>query len=167
MTDKDILAAIIRNEGGYVDHPDDLGGPTNMGITALTLGEWRRLGRPATRDEVRTLTRGEAEAIYAVRYLQPFAALKTVDEQLRHYCIDLGVLRGPRRAAMVLQEIVGADADGWIGPKTLAAIRPLQPHVLVMMIGSRFTHIEGRIKENSTQKVFRNGWRNRNRRFLP
>ena len=85
-----------------------------MGITAVTLGEWRRLGRPATRDEVKALTRDEAKAIYAVHYLRPFDPI--ADPSLRHYLIDLGVLRGPRKAAQMLQGVVGAETDGWIGP---------------------------------------------------
>jgi lysozyme family protein len=165
MTDRQILADIIRSEGGFVDHPFDLGSATNMGITAATLGAWRQLGRAATVEEVRSLSRAEAEAIYAVQYLRPFDAVE--DDALRHYLIDLGVLRGPRKAAMMLQDIVGTDADGWIGPETVEAMAPYAKHLLVMLIGSRFTHIEQRVRENPSQIAFRKGWRNRNRRFLP
>ena len=59
-----ILDEIIRREGGYVNHPADRGGPTNFGITAQTLGSWRKLGRPATTAEVRALTEAEARAVY-------------------------------------------------------------------------------------------------------
>jgi len=165
MNDRDILAAIIANEGGYVDHPADAGGPTNMGITAATLGEWRLLGRVATREEVQALTRQEAEAIYAVRYLSPFRDIE--DAKLRHYLIDLGVLRGPRKAAQMLQAQVGTEQDGWIGKETLAAMVPLAAHLLVLLIGARFAHIEQRVLENPSQAAFRDGWRARNRRFLP
>jgi lysozyme family protein len=165
VTDADILDAIIKAEGGYVDHAADLGGPTNMGITAATLGEWRRLGRNATRAEVKALTRAEAEAIYAVRYLRPFDAIQDAD--LRHYLIDLGVLRGPRKAAQMLQDVVGVEADGWIGPETLKAMKPFARHLLVMLIGIRFAHIAERVRELPSQKAFMAGWRNRNARFLP
>jgi lysozyme family protein len=98
--------------------------------------------------------------------VQPFATIP--DPKLRHYLIDLGVLRGPRRAAMMLQDIVGArPADGWIGPKTLKALERYKTHALVMLIGSRFTHIEQRVRDNPTQEENRNGWRNRNDSFLP
>ncbi len=36
MTKDDIFNAILGKEGGYVNHPDDKGGPTNWGITQAT-----------------------------------------------------------------------------------------------------------------------------------
>lgn len=57
---------VLEREGGYVNHPDDPGGATNMGITIKTLGAWR--GRTATEAEVKRLTRAEAERIYHARY---------------------------------------------------------------------------------------------------
>ena len=50
-------------EGGFVNDPDDPGGPTNMGVTHVTLGDFRKLGRPATVEEVQALTREEAEGV--------------------------------------------------------------------------------------------------------
>lgn len=165
MTDTEILASIKKSEGwpAYTDHPNDLGGPTRGGITLATFRMWRR-DHTLTAADLRVLTEAEADAIYQFLYLQPFTAI--TDQALRHYLIDLGVLRGPRKAAMMLQEIVGVDADGWIGPETLTAMTRYAKHLLVLLIGSRYTHIAARVRENPTQKVFAQGWRNRNDRFL-
>lgn len=166
-TDAQIIDAIEKNEGWptYTNRKDDLGGPTKGGITLATLRIWRR--NPGLQiPDLKALDRVEARAIYQFMFLQPFAAI--ADSDLRHYLIDLGVLRGPRRAAMMLQEIVGARPfDGWIGPKTLKALEPFQRHALVMLIGSRFAHIEARVLVDPTQEWARNGWRNRNASFLP
>jgi lysozyme family protein len=166
MTDAEILADIKRSEGWpmYTDHPADAGGPTKGGITLATFRTWRR-DFTLTGADLRQLSEAEADAIYQFLYLQPFATV--ADPALRHYLIDLGVLRGPRKAAMMLQDIVGVDADGWIGPETLAAMTKYAAHLLVMLIGSRYTHIAQRVRENASQKVFERGWRNRNDRFLP
>jgi lysozyme family protein len=148
MTDLEILADIKRSEGWpqYTDHPADAGGATKGGITLATFRTWRR-DFTLTGADLRQLTEEEADAIYQFLYLQPFAMV--ADSALRHYLI------------------VGVDADGWIGPQTLAAVEKYAQHVLVMLIGARFTHIAQRARENVTQKVFVQGWRNRNERFLP
>jgi lysozyme family protein len=59
-----ILDEVLRREGGYVNHPADHGGPTKFGIIAKTLGDWRRLGRAATAQEVAALTVEDSRAIY-------------------------------------------------------------------------------------------------------
>jgi lysozyme family protein len=55
VTADTLIDDILRREGGYVDHPNDRGSCTNHGITSVTLGEWRQLGRRATCDEVKAL----------------------------------------------------------------------------------------------------------------
>jgi lysozyme family protein len=57
---------VIRREGGFVDHPADRGGPTKFGITQKTLS--RALGRQATTEDVRRLTREIAAEIYRRTY---------------------------------------------------------------------------------------------------
>lgn len=57
---------LLKHEGGYVDHPRDPGGATNMGITILTLSNWR--GKPVTKKDVMNLTKNEANAIYRSKY---------------------------------------------------------------------------------------------------
>ena len=165
MTDVQMIAAIKRSEGWpkFTDHPHDLGGPTRGGITLETLRVWRR-DPTLTVADLKALEESEADAIYQFLYLQPFASIAA--PKLRHYLTDLGVLRGPRKAAQMLQDIVGVEADGWIGPKTLAAMQPFAKHLLVMLIGSRFSHIAARVRENPTQEWARKGWRNRNAEFL-
>ena len=40
----DALARLIAHEGGYSNHPDDPGGPTNFGIT---IADYRRYVKPS------------------------------------------------------------------------------------------------------------------------
>ena len=60
------LPLVLQHEGGYVDHPRDPGGATNLGVTIGTLSDW--LGRPASKAEVKALTRDSVAPIYRKNY---------------------------------------------------------------------------------------------------
>jgi lysozyme family protein len=57
---------LLAHEGGFVNHPKDPGGATNMGITIGTLSAWR--GNRVTVEAVRDLTKDEALRIYRRQY---------------------------------------------------------------------------------------------------
>lgn len=61
------LGFTLRWEGGYVNHPLDPGGATNLGITQRVYTAWRK-GRGLKPRSVRLIERAEAEAIYYERY---------------------------------------------------------------------------------------------------
>jgi lysozyme family protein len=48
------VLAVLKHEDGYVDHPSDPGGATNLGITIHTLRNWR--GKSVTKADVQSLT---------------------------------------------------------------------------------------------------------------
>src|SRR5689334_14019533 len=64
------LAEVLRHEGGYVDHPTDPGGATNMGITHKTLARWRKVSPwwDLPKSAVKTMARSEAAQIYRALY---------------------------------------------------------------------------------------------------
>jgi lysozyme family protein len=120
------LAEVLRHEGGYVDHPDDPGGATNMGITHKTLASWRKIS-PWThlpKAEVKTLTRAEVAAIYRALYWDRVAGEK-LPTGLDLALFDFAVNSGLDRAVKFLQTLCGAAADGIVGPQTLAAINKI------------------------------------------
>jgi lysozyme family protein len=129
----DLVEGVLDREGGYVDHRDDPGGCTNMGITIGTLGDWR--GEKVTCDDVRALTRDEAKEIYHSRYwsaVRANAMPPGVDVML----FDFAVNAGPGRAAKILQTLLRKrDAtlkvDGAIGPRTLAAVKKASARALI------------------------------------
>ncbi len=117
------LAALLRHEGGYVNHPEDPGGHTNMGITLTTLTSWRRRqGKPdPTVEELRALSREEAAALYRWQYWEVIKG-DSLPAGLDYALFDFAVNSGPARAGRFLQKIVGSAADGIIGVNTLAAL---------------------------------------------
>ena len=87
-----VMAFIQQWEGGYVNHPSDPGGATNMGITIGTLSRW--LGRKASIEEVKNLTREVANQIYREYYWVPSGASEAQDYRTALLLMDSGVLHG-------------------------------------------------------------------------
>ncbi len=119
-----IQTYIDKWEGGYVDHPADPGGATNMGITQATLSRW--LGRQATKAEVKALTRQTQRQIMRAFY---YDVVRGDDLPVATAAVvyNGAVLHGPSRSAKFLQSAIRAqgfniDVDGAIGPKTLGAV---------------------------------------------
>jgi lysozyme family protein len=114
------LAFVLRQEGGFSDHPEDPGGATHRGITLATLAAWR--GHPASMADLRALTREETAAIYRKRYWERMAG-DDLPAGLDLVVFDAAVNSGPARAARWLQALLAVPADGVVGPVTLAAAR--------------------------------------------
>jgi lysozyme family protein len=111
-------AFVLAQEGGFVDHPADPGGPTRFGITRAALAQAR--GGAVTAEDVKALGSDEARAIYRLEY---WAAIRGDDlpPGLDLAVFDLAVNSGPGRAVRLLQAAVAVEADGILGPATLRA----------------------------------------------
>ncbi|MGJ3231573.1 MAG: glycoside hydrolase family 108 protein [Oceanicaulis sp.] len=149
------LEVVLRWEGGFVDHPDDPGGATNLGITLATLSAWR--GAEVTAEDVRALTHAEARDIYRDRYWAA-ASCAAFDPGVAVMVFDAAVNHGPRQAALFLQRAAGVRADGDIGPITRAAVDAADPAALCEEIAARRMAFYGAL---STFDTFGLGWSRR------
>lgn len=109
---------LFEREGHFSNHPNDRGGATKFGITHTTLSTWR--GKPATIDDVRSLTAEEATAIYKALYFDNHR-IGSLPDPIEEQLFDYGVNSGPQVAIRALQECLSLPADGIIGPATIAA----------------------------------------------
>lgn len=149
------LFHVLQHEGGYVDHPSDPGGATNMGITIGTLSEFR--GQTATKEDVKNLTREEAARIYRAKY---WDAVWGDDwpEGIALFMFDAAVNHGPRRAIMFAQRAVGVQGDGVLGPLTRKAILNAEVRETIIEMAARRMVFYGQL---STFKTFGFGWSRR------
>jgi lysozyme family protein len=124
---QDIARDIVAREGGYVNDPDDPGGATNFGVTIHTM---RRLGLDlngdgaVTTDDVRRLTRDQAEAIFIEHYFNR-PDIDALPLALQPSVFDMYVNAGSH-AVKILQRLfnemrITVGVDGVIGPQTIAA----------------------------------------------
>ena len=56
------LAMILHHEGGYVTHPKDPGGMTNLGVTKRVQEEW--VGYAVSENTMQNLTNEDVSPIY-------------------------------------------------------------------------------------------------------
>lgn len=93
-------AITAKWEGGWSNHPADPGGKTMYGITQATFNAWRRSrGKPT--EQVRSITRGEAEEIYKANYWNAVRAEQLpAGVDLAGY--DYAVNSGPSRSLKAL-----------------------------------------------------------------
>jgi lysozyme family protein len=156
-----LLSASV--EGGFVNDPRDSGGATNLGITAETLGVWRKLGRDASEDEVKGVTRAEAEGIALAMYWNAVRA-DQLPGGIDIYAADFAFNSGPGTAAEKLQELVATKADGFVGDRTIAAVRARLPRDLLDEYhDSRITYLRSL---KSKWPVFGDGWTDRCQQML-
>ena len=150
------LAMVLKHEGGFVDHPKDPGGATNMGVTLGTYEQW--MGRSVTVEEMKALTFDDVAPIYRKNYWDRVRGddlLSGVDWSV----FDWAVNSGPSRSAKALQKIVMVTRDGAIGPKTLYAVANQEPDKIIDAMYNARQRFYERL---STFDTFGRGWSRRN-----
>ena len=155
------LEMILHHEGGYVNHPEDPGGITNLGVTKRVYEEW--VGKKVTEEKMKNLKVEDVAPIYNKNYW-----FRVKGNQLPSgldLCVfDFGVNAGTGRAAKYLQKMIGATADGAIGPATLRALEAYVGEVGLK--GAIEQYQKDRLayyKKLKHFKTFGKGWTRRNK----
>lgn len=128
MNFEEALEHVLKHEGGFVNHPKDPGGMTNLGVTKAVWDDW--IKRESTEDEMRNLKPADVADLYKKMYWDRVKG-DDLPSGLNYCVFDAAVNSGTGRAAKWLQECVGAVADGAIGAKTLAKVKAHDADALV------------------------------------
>lgn len=124
----------LKWEGGFVDHPNDPGGRTNMGITQKTFDAWRD-ARKEPRMDVKHIKKPEVMDIYYQRYWKP--EWEKLGVGLAACMLDTAINMGMGRAESFLKQCEGS---------------------YVKYIQLRIERYDALIKANPKLAVFRKGW---------
>ena len=149
------LETILHHEGGYVNHPKDPGGETNLGVTKRVYVEH------GGQKNMKDLTVEDVAPIYKKGYWDKMKG-DELPTGLDLCVFDFGVNAGPGRSAKYLQTMIGTVADGGIGPNTLAKLKEyVEKHGIEKCIedfqGARQDYYE----KLSTFATFGKGWTRR------
>jgi lysozyme family protein len=149
------LTLLLAHEGNYVDHPQDPGGRTNLGVTQRVWEEW--LGRPVSEKEMRALTPTMVKPLYKRKYWDAIRGNELVSG-VDYAVFDVAVNSGAGRAIKFLQSCVGVDADGGFGPRTLDAVSKQDPERLIELYCAKRLEFLQALK---TFETFGKGWSRR------
>jgi len=146
------LALVLKAEGGFVNHPRDPGGMTNLGVTRNVWREWVK--RDVDEAEMRSLTPEKVMPLYKTKY---WDACKCDELPLGvdYAVFDSAVNMGAGRAAKLLQAALGVTADGIIGRGTLGVATNTDPDEFLEKFSAAKEHFYRGLQ---TFDVFGKGW---------
>ena len=147
------LKMLLHHEGGYVNHPKDPGGETNLGVTKRVYEKWG-----GTKD-MKDLTVEDVAPIYKKEYWDR-CKCDDLESGVDWAVFDWAVNSGTGRAAKAIQKICGASQDGAIGPKTLALIGTQNTEYVIEEFGKIRQDFYESLK---TFDTFGKGWTRRNK----
>jgi len=174
MTVDEIIQDIIKKEGGYVNNKSDRGGPTKYGITQATLSTW--LGRRATIEDVKKLTKEQATKIYYNKYYLD-TKIDKLPKEIQHIIFDITVNSWIKVATIILQKSINSlndDSaiiiDGRLGIQTINAANRLiaagrAKDLINRIVDLRIDFYNSIVDNNKSQAVFLAGWLNRANSF--
>ena len=154
------LKMLLHHEGGYVWHPEDPGGETNLGVTRAVYEQW--VGRQVMDGEMKALTVADVAPIYKTNYWDRIRG-DDLPSGLDFAAFDWAVNSGTGRPAKVIQKYISAKQDGAIGPKTLALVAENDPSKMIQYLYEARQKFYERLK---TFETFGKGWTRRNQETL-
>ena len=150
------LKMILHHEGGYVNHPRDPGGETNLGVTKRVYEDW------GGTKNMRDLNQEDVAPIYEKNYWGS-AKCDHLPSGLDLAVFDWSVNSGVGRAVKKLQTMIGTEADGGIGPNTLRTLEEYIEHHGLDKTLRDYKAVRQKFYESlSTFDTFGKGWTKRN-----
>ena len=149
------MVALLKHEGGFVNHPKDPGGMTNLGVTQRVWEEW--VGRTVDETEMRVLSPSKVAPMYKQKYWDKIHG-DNLPSGVDLAVFDCCVNSGPGRAAKMLQKVLGVTQDGAIGPQTLLKATTIDSSKLITDYNTERLAF---LRALSTWNTFGKGWSRR------
>jgi lysozyme family protein len=175
----EMIADILKHEGGYNDIAEDRGGATNLGIS-LRYAQGKGLvmdldgDGDVDKDDIHLVTPEIAAELYKKDFLE-LPKFDRLPPELQPIMFDCSVNHGPSRAARFLQDaLVKLDedvlTDGVVGQNTLLAMyrvinREGWWKLNNAIVERRIDFYNYIVKHNPSQKKFIKGWLRRANSF--
>ena len=145
---------------GLANNPADKGGATLVGVTIGTYKDYcRRKGRCVP--SVSALSRlcyAEWLDIFKTMFWDRWQADRIIGQRVAHMLVDWVWMSGSY-GITIPQKLLGVNADGIVGPKTLAAVNSREPSSLSELLRrERIAYIDRICSSCPANRRFRSGW---------
>ena len=150
------LAATLRHEGGFSNHPKDPGGATMRGVTQAVYSAYRKR-KDLPPMPVKQISDNELLDIYRTQYWRPVRG-DDLPRGVDLAVFDFAVNSGPDRAIKHLQRALGLREDGTVGNATLGKLMTADPDRIVAAISASRLEF---MRKLATWGTFGNGWKPR------
>lgn len=155
------IAKTLQWEGGYVNDPKDRGSETYRGVSRKFHPEWEGWNtvdaKPRKRNEIIPSLEQSVRDFYKKHYWDKIKLDDVCNENVAGFLFDFYVNSGSN-AIKTVQKLVGATADGIIGPDTIFKINNYDNGLSEKLKMERIAFVKGIVKRNPSQSVFLTGW---------
>jgi len=149
------LELVLQHEGGYINHPSDPGGMTNLGVTQRVWEDY--VGHKVDEATMRSLTKEMVSPLYRKQYWDAVHG-DQLPSGADYLAFDFSVNAGAFRCIKTIQRALKITADGIIGPVTVKAIQDTNAEEFI----NNFTDAkESFYKSLANFPTFGRGWFNR------
>jgi lysozyme family protein len=169
QNDDDILNLILTWEGGFVSHPALGPFPFNAGISLESLSSF--LGRQATLDELRGLSKDQIRAYYLQNFFKIDGVRQIENIVIKGAIINIMVLSGKARAVAIVQDALSQTSgrrillDGVFGSVTSQLVNEIRDtDFFIETLNCNYWNYT---KKLSSFDQFGRGWKRRILTFAP
>jgi lysozyme family protein len=171
------IKLILKHEGGYVNNPNDNGGPTAFGVSLAFLKGCGDLGDfdhdgDVDIEDIKNMTVDQATLIYKTQWWDKYKYSAVTDLTIATKIFDFSVNMGSSRAHKLLQTSLNKafglklTVDGVLGNATFSMINAVkdgsgEQQLLDAYCNEAWMFYQQLILNNPKFKVFEKGWKNR------
>jgi lysozyme family protein len=162
-----LVNIVLANEGWdqFTNRINDKGGATKYGISDRRDGVkdgMADLNHDGKGDvKIQDLTINQAKQIYKADYYNPLCPQYLKSDELILNLFDFGVTSGPGTAIKLLQELLGVENDGALGPVTADKVNKYPGNLIGVYKEARRNFYRNIVKNDATQAENLTGWINR------
>lgn len=130
------IQCVLKNEGGFVDDPDDPGGATNFGLSIRFLHTLKTF-RNITEDQLKNMSKDEAISIYKSELWDRYQYDRITPDPIATKLFDISVDIGQANAVKVIQKACNEInkntiyQDGVLGPMTVNTVNESDQDLLM------------------------------------